>query len=55
MTTHLPTVEREAAQIAIALRDLGHLSAKPTAQQVTKACAVFESHHGLQNDMNFGF
>ncbi len=46
MATNLPTIEREAAQMALALRDLGHLSAKPTAEQMSKARELFQSRHG---------
>ena len=50
MTNPIPTdasrVHQEAAQIALALRDLGYLTAKPTAEQLSQARAVFESRHG---------
>ena len=46
VTNNLSTVEQEAAQIALALRELGHLSAKPTSEQISKACELFESRHG---------
>ena len=46
MTTYLPTIDQEAAQIALALRDLGHLSAKPTGEQIEKAYELFQSRHG---------
>ena len=46
MATKLPTIEQEAAQIAIALRDLGHLSSKPTSEQISKARELFQSRHG---------
>ena len=46
MTTSLPTIEQEAAQFALALRDLGHLSAKPTGEQIEKASELFQSRHG---------
>ena len=46
MTTNPLTLEQEAAQMAIALRDLGHLSTKPTADQISKASELFQSRHG---------
>lgn len=46
MAANLLTIEQEAAQLAIALRDLGHLSAKPTTEQISKAYELFESRHG---------
>ena len=46
MTANLLTIEQVAAQMAIALRDLGHLSAKPTTDQISKAHELFESRHG---------
>ena len=46
MTVNPLTIEREAAQLALALRDLGHLSAKPTGEQIEKACELFQSRHG---------
>lgn len=46
MTANLLSIEQEAAQIAIALRHLGHLSAKPTTDQISKAHKLFESRHG---------
>ncbi len=46
MTANPLTIEREAAQMALALRDLGHLSTKPTGEQIAKARELFQSRHG---------
>ena len=46
MTANALTIQQEAAQLAIALRDLCYLSPQPTSDQIAKAHELFESRHG---------
>ena len=46
MTANQLTIPQEAAQMAIALRDLGFLSSQPTSEQIAKARELFQSRHG---------
>jgi hypothetical protein len=43
--------QAEAAALALALRQLGQLSAQPSAKAIDRALSVFESRHGYRPEL----
>ena len=43
--------QAQAAALALALRQLGQLSAQPSAQVIDRALSVFESRHGHRPEL----